>query len=157
MTMTLQFRCAVDADSPAVTALVTGILVEYGLKPDLDGIDRDLLHISESWQGKGGVFDVLEDTASGRIVGTVGLIPTAPKVVELRKMYLAADQRGKGLGRRLLQHALDTARKSGYRRMELETAGVLKEAIALYERSGFVREARQTTVCRCELVYAMDL
>ena len=48
-------------------------------------------------------------------------------------MYLHKSQRGRGLGKFLLDSALAQARELGFTRVTLETASVLKEAIALYE------------------------
>jgi GNAT superfamily N-acetyltransferase len=51
--------------------------------------------------------------------------------------YLAPAHRGRGLGKRLVRRALDRARQLGFRRVELETTGVFRVAIGLYESFGF--------------------
>jgi len=149
-------RPATNADSAEIQRLVFGVLSEYGLKPDPDGTDADLGDIEANYQASGGCFDVLVDEA-GQIVGSVGLFPVSPGVCELRKMYLARTARGQGQGRRLLEHALAQARKLGFVRVELETATVLKEAIALYERTGFRRCAPAHLAPRCDSAYYLDL
>ena len=40
---------------------------------------------------------------------------------------------------------------------ELETAQVLRPAIALYERAGFQRQCASPHACRCDARYALDL
>ena len=93
----------------------------------------------------------------GQIVGSVGLFNLGDGVCELRKMYLAREARGRGAGRRLLEHAIDRARSLGFRRVELETAGVLVEAINLYTRFGFEPIESAHLSPRCDRAFALDL
>lgn len=148
------FRAVVPADARAVQALVFGILREHGLEPDPACTDSDLEDPSLSYGGRGGWFAVIE-SGPGNILGTVGLMPAGPRVFELRKMYLDAAWRGRGLGRFLLEAALDEARSRGATGVVLETATVLREAIRLYERRGFRRLPCRPHACRCDL--AMEL
>lgn len=157
----LQLRRARPEDSAACLALVTAVLAEFGLRPDPCGTDADLADFDASYFARGGDFVVLTD-AQGNIVGTCGLFPLddaagQPRTVELRKMYLVPAARGQGQGRRLLDWAFARARELGFRRMTLETATALKDAIALYERNGFRRDCAGAHSCRCDLVYARDL
>jgi GNAT superfamily N-acetyltransferase len=131
-----ELRAATNADARAIKELVFTVLEEYGLQPDPDGTDADLNDIEGSYFYSGGCFDVLVDT-SGAIVGSIGLYPIDSATCELRKMYLSREARGQGLGKRLLEHALARAKEIGFRRVTLETASALKEAIALYKRYGF--------------------
>ncbi|MBA3849999.1 MAG: N-acetyltransferase [Opitutus sp.] len=153
-------RRATPADSVAACALVAATLAEFGLKPDPAGTDADLADFEANYFARGGDFVVLID-GRGVLVGTCGLYPLegteAPRTVELRKMYLSPSLRGFGQGRRLLEWALARARELGFRRMTLETASALKDAIALYERNGFKPDGGGSHSCRCDLAYARDL
>lgn len=149
-------RPASNADSAAVRDVVFRALAEYGLNCDPDGADADLQDIEGFYGPPDGWFAVLVD-ATGRVVGSVGLKRVGADAVELRKMYLDAGCRGRGLGRLMLEAALAEARRGGYRRVILETAGVLKEAVALYGRAGFVRLPGSPHVCRCDLVMELRL
>ena len=149
----INLRPATNADSAAVKALIFGILAEYGLKSDAATTDADLDNIEEQYTNRGGSFSVLV-TQDGRIVGSVGIYATASDVCELRKMYLAKDWRGHGLGRRLLDHGLGEARRLGFRRVVLETASALKEAIGLYERYGFRPYKPCHMAARCDQAYS---
>lgn len=150
--MTFTLRSATNEDRAAIESLVFGVLAEYGLAPDPQSTDADLHNIENEYFGKGGSFDVLI-AENGQIVGTVGLYAISAEVCEIRKMYLASHARGQGLGHKLLKHALAKAKALKFSRVELETASVLKEAIALYERYGF----RQFRPChlssRCDSAY----
>lgn len=59
--------------------------------------------------------------------------------VELKSMHTAEEARGRGLGRRILDHLLATARARGYARVSLETGSTeeFAAARALYASSGF--------------------
>ncbi|HSN21515.1 MAG TPA: GNAT family N-acetyltransferase [Usitatibacter sp.] len=149
-------RPATAADAAAIRSLVRSVLEEYRLAPDPAGIDRDLEDPIASYGGRGGQLDAVADE-SGRIVGCCGVAPLAGGACELKKMYLAREARGRGLGRRLLERALAFARGRGYARMELETASVLEQAIALYESAGFRPLERRPAACRCDRAFALDL
>lgn len=129
---------------------------EYGLEPDEGSTDADLADIEAAYFHRGGYFGVVEDE-KGMLVGTYGLYPLKEEVAEIRKMYLLPAARGKGLGACLLESLLRLAREKGYKRLELETAGVLKEAIGLYTKKGFKPVCREEMSCRCDQVFALDL
>ena len=151
--MTAVLRPATAADGPAVRTLIFEILGEYGLPVDPHGTDADLDDIGMSYRH--GRFWVLDD--GGAVVGSCALYPVRDGVMELRKMYVHRDLRGQGWGRRLLETALATARGDGVARIELETASVLKEAIAMYGRYGFERMTRDPHSKRCDQLWALDL
>src|SRR5207248_2262741 len=109
----------VNDDAPIIRNMVYDVLREYGLEPDPAGTDADLADIEGNYHQRGGVFDVLIAPV-GVIVGSVALYPLEDGVVELRKMYLRRSMRGKGLGRLLLEHALERTRKMGVKRIVLE-------------------------------------
>ncbi len=151
-----RLRPATNADCEAVRDLVFSVLAEYGLKPSPGCTDADLNDIEQAYLTRGGVFYVLQEQDSS-IIGSYGLYPMEAGSCELRKMYLHRNYRGKGLGQRLLEDALAHAKELGFRRITLETASVLKEAIRLYERYGFKPCKAAHLSCRCDQAYALDL
>jgi ribosomal protein S18 acetylase RimI-like enzyme len=56
----------------------------------------------------------------------------------LEELYVVPDLRGNGLGRALLETAMDTARAEGAEQMELGTSETDTAARALYESLGFI-------------------
>lgn len=58
---------------------------------------------------------------------------------EVKSMRTAEAHLGKGVGRQMLQHIIDTGRSRGYERISLETGSTpqFDAAIHLYERFGF--------------------
>lgn len=149
-----RLRPATNADIAQIRVLIFNVLREYGLALDLDG-DSDLDDIEASYYSSGGLFDVMVE--DGRIIGTVGIYRRGEGVCELRKMYLERNARGRGLGRKMLEHACNRARNFGFRSMELETAESLKEAIALYTAAGFRPVERHLAKRCCNLAFAKDL
>jgi putative acetyltransferase len=148
-------RRASNDDCARVQDLVFGVLREYGLAPDLDGTDRDIADLEAHYTRRGGVFELIEDR-EGKLLGTCGLYPMSAETVELRKMYFAKELRGRGMGRKTLARMIETARRMGFRKIYLETASVLKEAVALYEKFGFKPTAEKHTP-RCDAAFTLDL
>ena len=73
-----------------------------------------------------------------RPVGCGGFKLHGDASAELKRMWVAPDARGLGLGRRLLQELERHAREAGAGVVRLDTNRALTEAIALYRRSGYV-------------------
>jgi putative acetyltransferase len=58
---------------------------------------------------------------------------------EVKRMFVDEARRGQGVGRRLLEHIGMFAAMCGIGTLRLETGIHQPEALALYERAGFVR------------------
>ncbi|MBT9255469.1 GNAT family N-acetyltransferase [Phycicoccus sp. MAQZ13P-2] len=78
--------------------------------------------------------------SAGALVGSVALKDLGGGHLELKTMRVAPSLRGSGLGRRLLDHALEQARAAGATRVSLETGSgdVFAPARGLYRAHGFV-------------------
>jgi putative acetyltransferase len=140
------------SDRHPVANHIQSILIEYGLSNEPVGADQDVLTVEDSYWAKGGEFWVVE--TQGRLVGTAGYYPVnrGENAVEIRKMYLSPEVRGRGLGRYLLQ-ALETAiATQGYTQVWIQTASALKEAVQLYERNGYEPSTGIDTD-RCDRIY----
>jgi GNAT superfamily N-acetyltransferase len=83
------------------------------------------------------VGDFLVVYRDGRPVACGGIRRTEPSVVELKRMYVVADQRRGGMARRLLAALEQTAADLGYSTIRLETGTAQPEAMALYASSGY--------------------
>ena len=151
-----KLRPADNKDCQKVTSLVYGILAEYNLKPDPQTTDADLSDIEHVYFERGGTFYVLEEK-DGSIIGAYGLYLIDRETCELRKMYLQCSYRGKGLGKFLLESALSQARRLRFKRIILETASVLREAINLYQSYGFVEYEPEHLSSRCDQAYVLEL
>ena len=74
----------------------------------------------------------------GRPIGSGSVKTPRGAPAYLKRMWVAREARGLGVGRRLLTELEDHARSTGATTIHLETNGALKEAIALYRASGYV-------------------
>ena len=86
---------------------------------------------------------VAED--GGEIVGYVAVgratrLESKRHVADIRGLAVAPDHQGRGLGRALVQAALDAARERGARKVTLRVLAPNTAARALYESCGFVVE-----------------
>lgn len=142
-------------DGAACRAILEAVLPAYGLEVDFEKTDRDLLDVEGTYFAKGGMFWVVED--GDRVLGMGGVERKAPEVGEVRKMYFLPELRGKGFGRKFLDEIAAFARANGMKTLTLETASVLKEAIALYEKYGFRADVSLLKTKRCDTAYRLDL
>ncbi|NJM62916.1 MAG: GNAT family N-acetyltransferase [Oscillatoriales cyanobacterium RU_3_3] len=132
--------------------LIKDILAEYGLQCEPCGADRDVYDVELYYHTKGGEFWVVE--REGNIVGTAAYYPIdrGNNAVEIRKMYILPAVRGQGLGKFLLQALESKIADRGFDEIWIETATVLKEAVKMYENSGYQQETGVETK-RCDRVY----
>jgi ribosomal protein S18 acetylase RimI-like enzyme len=74
---------------------------------------------------------------AGQTVGVYVLLPTRPETVELVNIAVAEELHGRGIGKRLVRHAIQTARTNGYRTIEVGTGNSGMGQLALYQKCGF--------------------
>lgn len=99
-------------------------------------------------------------TSDGAPVAYGGIrpLPAAGEgTAEIKRMWVDGDWRGAGLGARMLRQLEELARAQGYARVVLDTNGTLREAIAMYERSGYERIARYNDNPYAEAFFAKSL
>ena len=73
----------------------------------------------------------------GAVVGVYVLLPTRPDTVELVNVAVNESYQGKGIGKRLVQHAVQEARNQGYATIEVGTGNSGWGQFALYQKCGF--------------------
>src|SRR5262252_5591653 len=73
----------------------------------------------------------------GRAVGCGAVKFKGTLPAEFKRMWIAKESRGLGLGKRLLDALENQARAAGAKTVRLETNRTLKEAIAMYRQSGY--------------------
>jgi len=74
----------------------------------------------------------------GRPVGCGAVKFKGKQPAEFKRMWIAKDARGLGLGKRLLVELENHARNAGAPAVRLETNRTLTEAIAMYRKAGYV-------------------
>jgi len=125
----------------AVIELIGAVFEEYRMTFDPHGFDGDLLDVRGHYEAHGGWFSVLVD--GDRVVGTVAAVPHGDGW-EIKRLYLGREHRGRGHGRRLLEHALSRVAAAGGREAEAWSDARLETAHAVYARLGFQRIGERT-------------
>ena len=136
-------------DGPEVRRLVQTVLTEYGLWEEHRTGMLDLICAERAYLERGGEFLVAR--RGGRVIGCGGLFPRAGRVASIQRMYLLRQERGRGLGKRILARLVGSARKAGFKRLMLETSPRFQDAIGLYLRSGFTACVLDDDSC-CNIV-----
>ena len=101
--------------------------------------ERDVLSLSNPKQqiiDKGGFifYAMLDD----QVVGTASLLKLNNYVFELSKMAVTESARGYGIGKLLVQHCVDYAKKLHLKKLILYSNTKLASAIHLYRKFGFI-------------------
>ena len=129
----------IRAETPGDIAAVRALMLDY-----LRFIEA-YLGQSLSFQGTQAEFADFPNSydalwlaqVSGAPVGAVGLKPFDAGRAELKRLYVAPQARGLGLGEALCRACIEGARVKGYRALLLDTDHGLSQANAVYERLGF--------------------
>jgi len=147
-----------DADWVDVRRLIGAYLDSLGFDIGFQGLDPELADPASSYGPPSGAA-LLAVGEDGRAVGFTGVRAFgAEGDGELKRMYVAPQARGLGLGRALGEAAIDAARALGQRRLLLDSRASLAAACALYRDLGFVDIAPYRTNPFDDAVFmALDL
>jgi molybdate transport system substrate-binding protein len=152
-----RIRPATNRDREGAVRVMQAGAAELGIPWPAARVEREYADLEATFVAPGGTFDVAI-APDGRVVGCAGLQVIDRNTGRLRAMYVERAWRRQGLARRLLERMEAFARSRRMERVELETATVMKEAIALYEASGY--EPIERTACGaegCDLAFARRL
>ncbi len=130
-----------QAATPADLAAAIVLFRAYAASLDIDLAYQDFEGELAAMPGKyappSGEILLARD-GSGAAVGCVALRPIAPEgCCELKRLYVAPEGRGAGLGQSLVEAVVAAAERIGYREMRLDTLPTMTGAIALYRKLGF--------------------
>lgn len=133
----------VQATEPGQLAQARALILEYtkalGIDLGFQDFEQEMADFPGAYAPPSGrLLLALESTEA---VGCVGVRHLESDACEMKRLYLHPTQRGQGLGRRLVEAALEQARAMGYRAMYLDTLSDMDAAIRLYEACGFERTA----------------
>lgn len=122
-------------DIPTVRNLLRDYADSLEFSLDFQDFSRELASLPGEYAPPGGAL--LLARANGAVAGCVGLRRLDASTCEMKRLYVPAAWRGRGLGARLADAAVAEARRLGYARMRLDTVPGMEAAQALYERLGF--------------------
>ena len=96
-------------------------------------------------------------TSDGDPVAYGGVRHLTDETGEIKRMWVADDWRGAGLGARMLRELETLAARLGHTRVVLDTNGTLLEAIAMYRRAGYTEVGRYNDNPYAEHWFAKEL
>ncbi|HZC59754.1 MAG TPA: GNAT family N-acetyltransferase [Chthoniobacterales bacterium] len=115
-----------------LSAFVDDVKNRYDFPPaDVGAFDPDLVSVPRS------VFLIAR--RDGIAVGCSALVPMDEYRVEVKRTFVAREERGHGIATMILDELDRLAREFGYDAMRLETGNKQPESIALYAKAGFYR------------------
>ncbi|WP_028747888.1 GNAT family N-acetyltransferase [Rhizobium mesoamericanum] len=138
----IEIRPFVASDADGVFSVILPIQrEEFGIEITADD-QPDLSSIPDFYQSGKGQFWVA--VRNGQIVGTIGLKDIGNNQTALRKMFVAADVRGRehGVAARLLAELLAHAEAEGIKEIFLGTTDKFLAAHRFYEKNAFTEVAR---------------
>ena len=137
--MDIIFRHIERKDNRAIADLIRTIFREFKIdRPGTVYFDPTTDDLYSLFQTPRSIYWIAED--NGKIIGGCGIYPTQnlPEGCgELVKLYLLSTYRKQGIGRKLLEMSIESAKSLGYSQLYLESLPELGKAISLYEKAGF--------------------
>jgi GNAT superfamily N-acetyltransferase len=124
-----------DIESPVVQQLITALNAELSQRYREPGANHFRLDPAEVAEGQGAF---LVAYLGERAVGCGAVRRNDAETAEIKRMYVDPSLRGNGIARRVLEQLEAEGRRLGARRLVLETGIRQADAIALYQRAGFV-------------------
>lgn len=70
-------------------------------------------------------------------IGVFVMVPLTNGTVEIKNIAVREDKQGHGIGRKLLQEAIEIAKSNGYKSIEIGTGNSSIGQLALYQKCGF--------------------
>jgi GNAT superfamily N-acetyltransferase len=125
----------VRGDDPAAVEAVAAMEAEVAERLGPMTPDRTSTVAPSEMVPPGGWFVLLVD--DGCVVAGGGVRRLSAGIAEIKRMWVAPELRGQGLGRRLLEGLEAAAVDLGYARVRLDTAASMDAAMALYGRAGY--------------------
>jgi putative acetyltransferase len=126
-------------DNKILADLIRTVFREFKIdRPGTVYFDPTTDNLFELFKKRGSVYWIAEE--HGVMAGGCGVYPTPdlPEgYAELVKLYLLPQWRGKGIGQKLLENCIESARQMGYRHLYLESLPELEKAVSMYIKSGF--------------------
>jgi GNAT superfamily N-acetyltransferase len=150
--MSLIIRKATPRDTTRAVTIVFDALRSYGITPEPEGLDANVLRFGEGLDAQHEVVAEID----GAIAGVAVLGPRGEGQGWVSKVFVDAAMRRKGAGRALMAEIVREARARGWKKLGLQTRTIFREAIALYEATGWSR-GPQPASGPCDRTYTLDL
>jgi putative acetyltransferase len=126
-------KCDYDIAASLFKAYAASIKINL----DFQFFDDELIDLKKMYaMPYGGIILAKEED---EVVGCVAIRKISKNIGELKRMYVKKGHENKGIGKMLLQKALQLAGECNYRVVKLDTLNTMFAAIHLYEQAGFYK------------------
>ena len=136
----VEIRKFKSGDEQAVETLITGIMNEEFPQTKDAYPSEDLRDIPRVYGKSGEAFFVA--TNQNHIVGTVAIKREDDRTALLRRIFVVPTHRNQRIGVRLIEHAIDFCKQTGYEEVVFKTSSKMDKAIRLCENKGFQQRAK---------------
>lgn len=133
--MTPDIRAATAEDLPEVRRLFREYAAWLQVDLGFQGFEEELAGLPGDYVAPAGML--LVATVHGQVAGCVAAHRWEAETSEMKRLFVRDEFRGSGAGRALVEAVLDWARRTGYRRVRLDTLPIMDRAQDLYWRLGF--------------------
>ena len=122
----------IEAIADLFRAYAASLPVDLGYQ----NFEAELAKLPGKYAPPSGALFLARD-GGGVPIGCAAFRPLEEGVAEMKRLYVAPDGRGQGLGRLLADLVIEEAARAGYREIKLDTLPSMQAAIGLYRSCGF--------------------
>jgi ribosomal protein S18 acetylase RimI-like enzyme len=152
-----------ESDHAAVRALFIAVnraLAPPDLRDAFEGyitrsLEEEIDRLSEYYAGKQGAFFVAHEGET--LAGMFGLEGLGTQAAELRRMYVDASFRKRGLARMMLDHAEEMCRAAATPLLTLSTSELQQAALAFYRAAGYALVREETAATQSNKTIGGDI
>jgi putative acetyltransferase len=131
------FQANSQEDVEQARALFEEYASDLSISRCFQNFDQELENLPGDYAPPNGRLLLATDDAG--LAGCIALRKLGADACEMKRLFVRPTHRGSGLGRTLVESAIDEARRLGYKKMRLDTLpGRMDKAIALYHSIGFI-------------------
>ncbi|MBL8406174.1 MAG: carbonate dehydratase [Dechloromonas sp.] len=138
MTITLRTLTADDSEAlEQVRQYFRNYAAWLGVDLSYQNFDQEMASLPGAYAAPQGRLFFAE--IDGRPVGCVGIRPLQDSdgLCEMKRLYVAPEARGQGVGATLAMAAIKAAKEIGYKKLMLDTLPNMRMAVKLYRELGF--------------------
>jgi ribosomal protein S18 acetylase RimI-like enzyme len=143
---------------PDEKTLVQSLFREYrqwlAIDLDFQSFDAEMASLSGKYAPPTG--NIILARAGGEIAGCICWYELEKTICEIKRLYVRPGFRGRGIGKALMDYAIDAIRATGYEKLRLDSLERLAGAKKLYERFAF-RPIAPYNYNPCPDVYYLEL